>query len=563
MSLQHADRVLETSTTTGTGTLNLAGATAGFRTFVAGIGNGNSCFYTIEDGTDWETGIGTVTDAATDTLSRDYVIASSNSNALVNWGSGTRNVFVGLSAKAYVLRDTNLNDVSDFGTDTGSANAHEVTLAESPRGYSDGMTIAYRAANANTSTSVTINLYNRAGSLIGTKAIKIGGQDPAEGQIAVNTLIVGRYRSSNNTFEVTNLIQPAFAFAGVLTPAEIDADEDDYNPTGLASTTILRMSSDTSRNITGLQGGAKGRTIITRNVGSNPIVFKDEDAASTAANRFTIPGGDLTLNENHACIWDYDSTTSRWRLTAQTALPSVLVSGNALCVHKNLVNKTVTTSTLDVDADIVVLENSDGIAKRFSGLNETIDITASGANGLDTGSEANSTWYHVWAIGKDDGTLDALLSASSSAPTLPSGYTYKGYLGAIYNDSSGNLISIYQQNHEVQRQFLQVLTNGTQSNFTAIDLSTAVPPTAKKALIAAEAFVSSGTVSNGFVGFVSEGSTTTVTYGVAFIVYASFGTANRTDSDVAWVMMTTQQQIKYRCSGTNFTANAYAYGWSY
>lgn len=88
-----ADRVRETSTTAGTGTYNLAGAATGYQTFVDGIGTGKQCYYAVEDGTDWEVGLGTVTDAAPDTLSRDTILASSNANAAVNWGVGTRNVF--------------------------------------------------------------------------------------------------------------------------------------------------------------------------------------------------------------------------------------------------------------------------------------------------------------------------------------------------------------------------------------------------------------------------------------------------------------------------------------
>lgn len=93
MALVHADRVKETSTTTGTGTLDLAGAETGFQSFVAGVGNGNTCYYVITDGTDWEVGIGTVTDASPDTLARTTVIASSNADAAVNWGAGTKTVF--------------------------------------------------------------------------------------------------------------------------------------------------------------------------------------------------------------------------------------------------------------------------------------------------------------------------------------------------------------------------------------------------------------------------------------------------------------------------------------
>ena len=74
------DRVKETSTTTGTGTITLAGAVTGFITFNAGIGDTNTTYYTIvgEDvPSEWEVGIGTYTNSGT-TLSRDTVIGSSN-----------------------------------------------------------------------------------------------------------------------------------------------------------------------------------------------------------------------------------------------------------------------------------------------------------------------------------------------------------------------------------------------------------------------------------------------------------------------------------------------------
>ena len=89
------DRVKQTSTTTGTGTFDLTGTEVGFETFVTGIGNGNNTFYAISrDGSsEFEVGIGTVTDAATDTLSRDTVISSSNSDNKVNFAAGTKTVF--------------------------------------------------------------------------------------------------------------------------------------------------------------------------------------------------------------------------------------------------------------------------------------------------------------------------------------------------------------------------------------------------------------------------------------------------------------------------------------
>lgn len=92
MALVLADRVQETTITTGTGTVTLAGAATGYQTFAA-IGDGNSTYYTIAGTSEWEVGIGTYTSSGT-TLSRTTVISSSNSGSLVNFAAGTKNVFV-------------------------------------------------------------------------------------------------------------------------------------------------------------------------------------------------------------------------------------------------------------------------------------------------------------------------------------------------------------------------------------------------------------------------------------------------------------------------------------
>jgi len=101
MALVINDRVKETSTTTGTGTLNLAGAETGYESFVSGVGTGNTTYYAIElnAANQWEVGIGTVTSGSPDTLSRDTIISSSNSDAAVTFSAGTKNVFCTLPAK--------------------------------------------------------------------------------------------------------------------------------------------------------------------------------------------------------------------------------------------------------------------------------------------------------------------------------------------------------------------------------------------------------------------------------------------------------------------------------
>jgi hypothetical protein len=94
MALVLADRVKETSSTTGTGTFVLAGAATGFQSFAV-IGDANTTYYTIQNpGTsEWEVGIGTYTSANT-TIARTTVLSSSNANAVVNFSAGVKDVFV-------------------------------------------------------------------------------------------------------------------------------------------------------------------------------------------------------------------------------------------------------------------------------------------------------------------------------------------------------------------------------------------------------------------------------------------------------------------------------------
>ena len=118
MALVINDRVKETSTTTGTGTLDLAGVVTGFVTFVSGIGNSNTTYYAIhEQGTNnWEVGIGTVTDATPDTLARTTVLNNSlGTTAKINF-SGTLDVFCTMPASKTVYLDST-------GTPVGAASA--------------------------------------------------------------------------------------------------------------------------------------------------------------------------------------------------------------------------------------------------------------------------------------------------------------------------------------------------------------------------------------------------------------------------------------------------------
>jgi hypothetical protein len=109
------DRVKETTTTTGTGTVTLAGASTGFQSFSV-IGDGNTTFYTLVSGNDWEVGIGTYTASGT-TLSRDTVLESSNSGSAITL-SGTSDVFCTYPAEKSVNTDDIGVTVQGYDADT-------------------------------------------------------------------------------------------------------------------------------------------------------------------------------------------------------------------------------------------------------------------------------------------------------------------------------------------------------------------------------------------------------------------------------------------------------------
>lgn len=116
MALILADRVRETSTTTGSGALTLAGAVTGYQTFSAAIGNANTCYYAISNPgiAEWEVGIGTYATAG-NTLTRTTVLKSSNANAAVVFSAGTKDVFVTYPATKSVYLDASGN-ASGLGT---------------------------------------------------------------------------------------------------------------------------------------------------------------------------------------------------------------------------------------------------------------------------------------------------------------------------------------------------------------------------------------------------------------------------------------------------------------
>lgn len=132
-----------------------------------------------------------------------------------------------------------------------------------------------------------------------------------------------------------------------------------------------------------------------------------------------------------------------------------------------------------IEANEIILQDINDKSVRVTNVSLTVDIALSGVNGLDTGSEAANTWYYIWVI-YDSSTAAGLLSTSSTNPAMPIGYAYKSLLGAIRNNGSSNFINIIQNGNSVVSAQSQVLSNGLAHPYAAVDLSSAIPPTAQK-----------------------------------------------------------------------------------
>ena len=154
MTLIVKDRVKETTTTTGTGTITLAGAVDGFQSFAA-IGNGNITYYAITNDNNYEVGLGTYTASGT-TLSRDTVLESSNSGSKISLSGGESEVFCTYPAEKAVIQD---NDNTGIAPQIGATNGIFVnnqvvgTSYTLPTGYN-----AISASPVSLDTGVTVTV---------------------------------------------------------------------------------------------------------------------------------------------------------------------------------------------------------------------------------------------------------------------------------------------------------------------------------------------------------------------------------------------------------------------
>jgi len=221
MALVLKDRVLETCTSPGTGTVTLLGAVTGYQSFST-IGDGNTCYYTIADqsGASWEVGIGTYSSAGT--LARTTVLSSSSAGALTNFSSGVQNVFLTYpSSRAVNLSSGALTSGRVVYTTTGGSLTDSANLLYSGTDLNVyGITVGRGGGSVSGNLALGANALagvNTGGANIGIGSSALGSNTSGVGNIGIglNTLypnLSGNYNialgysaSRNNTSGSSNI----------------------------------------------------------------------------------------------------------------------------------------------------------------------------------------------------------------------------------------------------------------------------------------------------------------------------------------------------------------------
>ena len=209
------------------------------------------------------------------------------------------------------------------------------------------------------------------------------------------------------------IIMDTLAYESDISPAQITSNTDNYAPTGLSTATVLRLSTDASRNLTGITGGADGRILVLLNVGSFPLVLKD-NVTSTAANRFQLVG-DLTLQGDEGVILYYDSTSSRWRLLA----PLYVAPTASTSLAGDVELATTAETTTGTDATRAV--TPDGLAGSIFGT-FVVTIPVSDPNGAALTTGDGKAYWRVPSVCNGMNLVavagHATTASSSGLPTV-------------------------------------------------------------------------------------------------------------------------------------------------
>jgi hypothetical protein len=395
MALIVADRVKEVTTTSGTGTYTLGGAVDGFQAFSAVTVDTDTVYYAITDDTDWEVGIGTIGGTQT-TLARTTILSSSNSGSAVNWGAGTKNIFLTYPAEKAVYEDASGNvDVPNNLTVGGTV---------------DGVDIAARDADLTTTTNTANAALPKAGGTM-------------TGNLVLNADPTASLQAATKQYVDT------IAAAGIHyhTPARVEA------PANLPST---------------YDNGTSGVGATLTNSGTQVAIVIDGIALSSSDRVLVYQQTDPAHNGVYT-VTTVGSVSTNWVLTRATDAdsygpsdPDALGQGDAFFISagdtgagETYVMTTVGTITFGTTGIVFTQISATAIYSAGAGLTLTgqefsLNTPVASATALATGRTIGMTGDVVWTSAAFDGSGNVTGTATIQPDSV-----------ALGTDTTGNYVA--------------------------------------------------------------------------------------------------------------------------
>ena len=336
MAFVIADRVRETTTTTGTGNITLAGAVSKFRAFSAVLSTGDTTYYSIveQSGTGWEVGIGTFTSPST--LARTTILSSSNAGSAVSFAAGTKDVFITLPAPRTVTSVSG----GTTGLTPSSATYGNVTLAGTLTAANGGTGQTSYAVGDLLYASTTTALSKLADVATGNALISGGvGVSPSYGKIGLTTHVSGTLPIANGG---TNGTTAATGFDN-LSPTTTQGDIIYRN-----ATTNTRLAAGTTSQVliggtTPSWGAVSLTTMIT---GTLPVANGGTGTATAfTTGSVVFAGASGVYSQNNAQLF-WDNTNNR--LGVGTTTPGSAIETNAAVAAAFFVNPTTVSANYTI-----------------------------------------------------------------------------------------------------------------------------------------------------------------------------------------------------------------------
>lgn len=336
--------------------------------------------------------------------------AASNATAdgTINWQEGQAPSSVNDSARAMMAATSKFrDDISGKLTTTGSSTAYSVSSNQSfdTLAHMDGALLAF-VPHATSGAAPTLSVDG-----LTAKAINlVSGTAIPTGRLVIGTPYLVVYYNATTEFIL------------------------------VGGTTVLGPITATTGNFSGLLTGVDATLsgLLTLSSTANMLL-----PSGTTGQRPAVTAAALRYNST-LLQPEWSDGVSFYPIGAQpiaAGFKNLKITNNASSPN----------TKIDITADNVTVETTSGTAYRLSGISNNADCTNTGANALDTGALANSTWYSVWIIyNPATATAAGLASLSATAPTMPSGYTAKARLGWMRTDGSAHFHRTLQLGRSAQ-----------------------------------------------------------------------------------------------------------------